>query len=51
MKQLKQIQIEKMQTMHLIIEQMEIDFFDSKNTSDFLKMIKSKIDTLIINDF
>jgi|LakMenE01Jun11ns_1017448.scaffolds.fasta_scaffold5436248_2 hypothetical protein len=51
MKQLKKIQIEKMQIMHLIIEQMEIDFFESGNTSDFLKMLKSKIDTLIINDF
>ena len=51
MKELQQIQIEKMQIMHLIIQQMEIDFFNTGNTSDFLKILKSNIERIILNDF
>lgn len=51
MEELQKTQLEKIEVMHFIMHQMEKDFFNTTSTSDFLKVLKSNIEKLILNDF
>jgi hypothetical protein len=51
MEELQKTQLEKIDVMHSIMHQMESDFFSTTTTSDFLKVLKSRIEELLLNDF